>query len=620
MSALPATPFGSQASSAKPTQTMAQADAYADLPQPSDAALTQDTTRLVYRQTSAALMAHFLGMVVFVAVYWAHAPHGLLGAWALAFALTWSVRFAGLLSYDRAVLQGQANSELWLRRWNIGMFVGVILWSVASMLFYQYGGPSERTAMILTIYSLALGAVPNMASQPRLFMLCMGVYFLPMIVRSALQNSQGEVQIAGILCLVLLCALALGRGFRNVFGEMVSLRVHTQNLANQLKGEMAAAEAAQRQAELANRAKTQFFAAASHDLRQPLHAMGLFAEALRQRSKDTEVAHLVNSINSSVDALEGLFSELLDITKIDTGGVDNQPEHFCMGDMFNRIRLTFEPNAFEKGLMLNFRGDQHHVYADPLIVERILRNLVSNAIRYTEDGGVLVTCRRRGEQLCLQIWDTGIGITEKEQSRIFEEFYQTQSNRPLEPHHRKGLGLGLAIVKRLADLMDAPLTLRSRVGHGTVFTLMLPVGRAPRLQPAAAPSKATLGVTLDRRHIVVVEDEIAVMEGLEVLLKGWGATVSAFDTVEAVTEWASKVETPPDLLIVDYRLPEQKTGIDAIKAMRAKFGPNLPAIMVTGSTMTGHEDEARRYNFHLLIKPVVANKLRAMIAFKLSAH
>jgi two-component system, sensor histidine kinase len=609
-------PMGSHA----PVPQAIKAEGFPELPAPSDAALIQDTTRLVFRQTSAALMAHFLGMVVFVAIYWSHAPHALLGGWAAAFTLVWTGRFVRLLSYDRAVQQGPIDSKLWLRRWNTGMLLGVGLWSTASMLFFEHGGPFERSAMLLIIYSLALGAVPNMASQPRLFMVSMGLYFLPMIVRAALQNTPHDLQTAVILSLVLLCALALGRGFRNVFGEMVSLRLHTQDLANQLKGEMAVAEAAKRQAELASRAKTQFFAAASHDLRQPLHAMGLFAEALRQRSKDEEVAHLVNSINSSVDALEGLFSELLDITKIDTGGVDIQPEHFAMRDMFNRIRLTFEPNAFEKGLMLRFRGEQHHVYADPLVVERILRNLVSNAIRYTEDGGVLVTCRKHGDKLLLQIWDSGIGITEKEQGRIFEEFYQTQSSRPLEPHHRKGLGLGLAIVKRLADLMEAPLNLRSRVGHGTVFTLELPVGRAPRLQPVSTPSKSTLGVTLDRRHIVVVEDEAAVLEGLHVLLKGWGATVSAFDSVEAVRQWADRQEpgTPrPDLLIVDYRLPEQLTGVDAIKAVRARFGSDLPAIMITGSTMTGHEADAQAYNFHVLIKPVVPTKLRAMIGFKL---
>lgn len=596
----------------------------ASLPLPSDEAITQDSVRLVYRQTGAGLIGHFLGWVVCTMVYWNHVPHPMLWGWTIAFGVLWTGRFAGLLSYERAVLQGKAEADTWLRRWNLGALIGAALWSVAGLLFYGYGGDFERTVLMLTIYSFAIGAVPYMASQTRLFLACMGLYFLPMIVRTALHDGANDLQLAGVWCLMCLCTLALGRAFRNMFGEMVSLRLHAQDLAQRLHGEMKAAEAAQRDAETANRAKTQFFAAASHDLRQPLHALGLFAEALRNRSKDEGVAQLVNSINSSVDALEGLFSELLDITKIDTGGVDIEPEHFAMRDLFTRIRLHFEPTAFEKGLMLSFHGEQHHAYADPLVVERIVRNLVSNAIRYTEDGGVLVSCRKRGDRLLLQVWDTGIGIAEKEQARIFEEFYQTQSNRPLEPHHRKGLGLGLAIVKRLSDLMGAPLRLRSRVGRGTVFSMELPVGRAPRLQASTPSSKPSLGVTLDRRHIVVVEDEVAVMEGLQVLLKGWGATVSAFDSVSAVRNWVSQHTsdqgTRPDLIMVDYRLPEQQTGIDAIRVLRERFGSDLPAILVTGSTMTQHEEEARQYNFHVLLKPVVPTKLRAMIAFKLGVR
>ncbi|MGE0112438.1 ATP-binding protein [Aquabacterium sp.] len=586
-------------------------------PYPDDRALAHDSARLVYRQTSAALMGHFLGVVVTTLVYWEHVPQPWLWAWSAAFALLWVARFVNLLSYERAVRQGPIDAQRWLRSWNTGALIGASLWSVAAVLFYHHGGHFERTALMLTVYSFAIGAVPYMSSQPRLFLACMGLYFIPMIVHTAQLGGSDNLYLAGIWSLMCLCTLAMGRAFHNMFGEMVSLRLHTQQLAQRLRAEMTAAESAQHQAELANRAKTQFFAAASHDLRQPLHALGLFAEALRQRCKDDEVAHLVHSINSSVDALEGLFSELLDITKIDTGGIDIQPEHIPLRGLFERLRLTFEPTAFEKGLSLRFHGARHHVYADPLVVERILRNLISNAIRYTEDGGVLVSCRPRGDHLCLQVWDSGIGILPKEQERIFEEFYQTQSKRPLEPHHRKGLGLGLAIVKRLAKLMDAPLTLRSRVGHGTVFTVLLPVGKAVRAPVADTPPRARTPLTLDRRHIVVVEDEPAVAEGLEILLKGWGATVSAFDTLDAVAAWAAHTEVPPDLLIADYRLPEQRTGIEVIHLMRAHFGAALPVIMVTGSTMSGHETEARSEDFHLLLKPVIPTRLRALIAFKL---
>ncbi|RZI84409.1 MAG: response regulator [Rubrivivax sp.] len=607
-------------SNASPAVLAGASSASPEVTQPPKAALVPDVVRSVYSQTGAGLFGHILGMAVTTAIYWPHAPHQLVLAWATAFLLIWLARIVGMYAFERTLKRDDRAVDYprWLFLWALGACFNAATWCVAGVVFYDYGGAFERTALMLIIYSFAIGSVPFMAMQSRLFLICMVMYFGTMILRSAFHGQPHDLQMAGIWFLLGVCTMSIAWAFRNVFSEMVKHKLQTQELAIKLRGETAAAESAQRLAETANRAKTQFFAAASHDLRQPLHAMGLFAEALRQRNKDEEVVHLVNSINSSVDALEGLFSELLDITKIDTGAVDIEPEHFSMHELFNRIRLHFEPTAFEKGLMLSFRGEQHHALADPVIVERILRNLVSNAIRYTEDGGVLVTCRVRGDQLCLQVWDSGIGIAEKEQGRIFDEFYQTHSGRPLEPHHRKGLGLGLSIVKRLADLMGSPLTLRSRVGHGTVFTLMLPMGRAPRMQRSSIPTKPILGVTLDRRHIVVVEDELAVLEGLQVLLKGWGATVSAFDTVAAVEAWAHSTTTAkPDLLIVDYRLPEQQTGVDAIKALRERFGPDLPAIMVTGSTMTGHEADAAQYNFHLLVKPVVPTKLRAMIAFKL---
>jgi CheY-like chemotaxis protein/two-component sensor histidine kinase len=348
--------------------------------------------------------------------------------------------------------------------------------------------------------------------------------------------------------------------------------------------------------------------------------MGLFAEALRNKSHDDEVAHLVNSINASVDALEELFSELLDITRIDSGGVAVNPQHFEIGDIFRKLRLHFEPTAFEKGLALRLRGGKHMVHADPLLVERVLRNLVSNAIRYTQDGTVLVGCRRRGERVLLQVWDTGPGISEQEQTRIFDEFYQVPGSNQANTHERKGLGLGLSIVKRLSALMDAPLTIRSQVGRGTVFTIELAPGKAVPATAPAISSKGPLGLTLEGRLVVIVEDEPAVRSGLEALLRGWGANIASFDSVDGSTQWANMAPTDaqkPDLLIVDYRLENGRNGVEAITLMRQRFGPDIPAIVVTGSTMTGHDREAQEKNFHLLIKPVVPNKLRAMIAFKL---
>ncbi len=578
----------------------------------------------LYSYQPITLAGNAAGALVLCLLFWAEAPRSLLVAWMAAFWVLWLARVVATQRFAPLKLQNPTT----LRRWNTGWAVATLasgaLWGVAAWAFYGYGGVTERVGLLLTVYSFCVAAVPIFSQQSKVFNLFAALCFLPMVVRVGLVGTFDSLVLSGVLLIIFGLTVGLARSYRTAFENVLLLKVRADQLLVQLRAEKTAAEAARQEAEVANRAKTQFFAAASHDLRQPLHAMGLFAEALRQRSHDEEVTQLVASINGSVDALEGLFSELLDITRIDTGGVDVMPEHFNVGEIFRKLRLHFEPVAFEKGLSLRFRGESHNIYADPVLVERILRNLVSNAIRYTNDGTVLVSSRPRNGRVLLQVWDTGVGIREREQDHIFEEFYQVPYSEALSPQQRKGLGLGLAIVKRLSGLIHAPLSLRSEPGRGSVFSMPLPAGKAPRVRgPSQVGGKAPLGLTLDHKFIVVVEDEPAVRGGLEVLLKGWGAQVVSFETVAASSAWAQSadpVAQRPDLLIVDYRLEQGRTGVEAIHALREKFGANVPAIMVTGSTMTGHEAEAQQHDFHLLVKPVVPNKLRAMIGFKLGVR
>ena len=605
------------------------------LPAPA-AAGRVDHIRALYVQTPATLTGNFIGMVLMTAIFGPLAePVRMLGWLAVAVAL-WLLRLAHYIRFRRQRDADGGTLRLWRRSWMALVLAQGALWGVAVWLFWGLGTPYHVVSLILIVYSYCLGSVQLLATQSRVFLAFISLVLIPTIARIASDASQPwHLQLAVILALLFCITVLMARTYGSALGQAITLKARTDDLAERLRHEMVVteearrvAEEARRAAEAANRAKTQFFAAASHDLRQPLHAMGLFAEALRQRSHDPEVASLVHSINESVDALEGLFGELLDITRIDTGGVEVHPAPVRMRDLFQRLRLHFEPVAFEKGLMLSFRGEQQVTHADPVLLERVLRNLVSNAIRYSDDGGVLVSCRLRtaaaGPLLLLQVWDSGIGIAEASLPRIWDEFFQVHGNRPLEAHQRKGLGLGLAIVKRLAGLLQVPISVRSRVGHGTVFSLELPVGKAPRrsLETTSASVKLPIGLTLDGRLIIVVEDEAVVREGLVVLLQAWGARVIAFDTIAALEAWlATPGIEPPDLQLVDYRLPEGRTGIEALVAMRARWPERkLPAIMITGSTMGGHEDEAVTHDYHLLIKPVLPNKLRAMIAFKLGVR
>jgi two-component system, sensor histidine kinase len=580
-----------------------------------------DRVRALFSYAGTTNLSYLLAALMFLWLFHGAVHEWVLTGWGIVFAVVLLGRSWLALAYARTAPQDDAQSQRWLRGWNLGTLASGALWGSAAWLFYGQGEPLHQLAMVLVIFAFCVGSTPLLAWQRGIFLAYVGLSLVPTITRIALQGGPGGMGLTAVAVLILLMTVRLGRNYRDTFGELVELKARAQRLAVQLRAETAAAEAARREAELANRAKTQFFAAASHDLRQPLHALGLFAEALRQKTHDDETMHLINSINSSVDALDGLFSELLDITKIDAGGVEARPLDFRLDEVFRKLKLHFEPNAFEKGLALRFRGGQHVARADPMLVERILRNLTSNAIRYTEDGTVLVSARRRGATLQLQVWDTGSGIREADRERVFDEFVQVhEPGASPGPHQRKGLGLGLAIVRRLARLMDAPLTLRSTPGRGTVFTLEVPIGKAPAAVQAMPRSSAPLGLTLDRRLVVMIEDDPAVKSGLEVLLKSWGASVISFDTLQGCRAWAGAAEPAmlkPDLIIADYRLESGHTGIEAIHALRDMLDRPIPAIVVTGSVLSNHEREAQEHDFHLLVKPVVPNKLRAMIAFKL---
>ena len=606
-----------------------------------------DRVHALFSYATTSNLSYVLAAVMFVVLFKGDVSPLVLGGWGGVFVLVIAGRAWTAWSYQRAAPSDDAASVLWLRAWNAGTLASGALWGAAAWLFYGHGEPLHQLAMVLVIYAFCVGSTPLLGWQRSIFFAYIGLSLVPTLLRVWQVGGPGSMGLVAVAVLILAMTVRLGRNYRDSFGELVELKARAQRLAAQLRVETAVAEAARREAEAANRAKTQFFAAASHDLRQPLHALGLFAEALRQKtapgpssatavpqgepstlgrpgdrlSRDDEIVQLINSINGSVDALDGLFSELLDITKIDTGGVEARPTDFQLDEVFRKIKLHFEPIAFEKGLMLRVRGGHRHAYADPLLVERIVRNLTANAIRYTNDGGVLVCARSRGAKLLLQVWDTGVGIREVDRERVFDEFVQLHDAAASRvPNQRKGLGLGLSIVRRLSSLMNAPLTLRSQSGRGTVFTLEVPQGRAR--PPAQAPvrSSAPLGVTLDRRLVVMIEDDPAVKSGLEVLLKSWGASVISFDSLQACQQWAQAAEPSmlrPDLIIADYRLESGHTGVEAIRALRGMLEQPIPAIVVTGSVLSSHEREAAEHDFHLLLKPVVPGKLRAMIAFKL---
>jgi signal transduction histidine kinase len=385
-----------------------------------------------------------------------------------------------------------------------------------------------------------------------------------------------------------------------------------QSLEHELMVEKLSAEHARDQAEAASRAKSRFFAAASHDLRQPMHALSLFAATLVERLRYPEVRHIADQMQASIVSLTSLFDSLLDISKLDAGTIHARPVSFRLQEIFDNVRRDFGGRATAKGVRLYVVPTEVVVHSDPLLLERIVRNLAANAVNYTSQGGIVIGARRCGNQLRIEVWDSGPGIPAAEQERIFEEFYQIANP---ERDRSKGLGLGLAIVKRLADLLHHPLGLRTEPGRGAMFSVMVPRGVLQRVEQVETAVPA-----LDRaegsaqRVVVLIEDERIIREATQTLLSDWGCQVIASASVtDALTQLDDTGKTP-DLIIADYRLRAGATGVEAIQTIRAHCGTQTTAVLITGDAASEHLKQAQEQGFPVLHKPVAPAKMRALIA------
>jgi len=383
-------------------------------------------------------------------------------------------------------------------------------------------------------------------------------------------------------------------------------RVQTANAELQLR--LAQTQAAREQAEQANVAKSRFFAAASHDLRQPLHSLGLFTSALDTHLTSSKAHEIAHSIGQSITALESLFDALLDLSRLDAGIVAVQPRNVGLQPLFDRLTREFHAEAVERDLRLRFVPTRAVVRTDPLLLERILTNLVANALRYTPRGGVVVGVRRRGDRVAIEVCDTGIGIPADKQALVFEEFYQVDNPGR---DRRRGLGLGLAIVQRLAQLLGHPLSLRSAPGRGTCFAIELPRTQEPADTPAEQPSVGDDDTLLGVR-ILVIDDDVMVRDGTAALLRQWRAEAcTAASSAEAVSAVGDGFV--PDAMIVDLRLGEAHDGIDVIQALRKRLGRETPALLVSGDTGAVELARVRSSGIALLTKPVAPAKLRSLL-------
>jgi two-component system, sensor histidine kinase len=403
-----------------------------------------------------------------------------------------------------------------------------------------------------------------------------------------------HVMLAGFVLLHFAITAKLAMQQHATMVRSITTSFEKETLADQLQHEKELAERA-------NTAKSKFLAAASHDLRQPIHAQGLFLEVLSRTDLSDYQRTLLKSARAASEASGELLNALLDFSRIEAGVVDPLLQPFRLQLLFNKVEKELAPLADAKDIVYRSRDTQLIVQTDPVLLELILRNLISNAIRYTDHGGVLVASRRRRGQAIIEVWDTGIGIAPEHQQDVFQEFHQLGNP---ERDRRKGLGLGLAIAAGLAKAMKHELSVSSVPGRGSVFRLTLPVISAvPVEQQAMVQSKTRV---LNARLLVIEDDEI-VRDGMCHLLRGWG---SECDAAESIEEALALVQlNVPDVIISDYRLREQRTGVEAIEAVREKLGSAIPALLITGDTAPTRLREAQASGIPLLHKPVSPDKL-----------
>lgn len=546
--------------------------------------------RLTYRQLPGIIAAMSLGTLLFVGMTWHKFSHNLLSAWmAMMFGIAVFVPATLLFVYRHA-----NPKPAQLRAWGVWFavlgFVCASVWGSAGIIFFASGSLEYQLLLVFSMLTAAAAGMATIIGYKPGFYAAVLPIVLPVAVRSAMEADLLHLGLAGIALLYL---GLLSYFYNNVHGAITaSLTLQFRNL------------------ELV-REKSSFLAAASHDLRQPLHAQGLFIAELQERVQEPESRRILEHLEGSTNALQVLLNAMLDISKLDAGVIQPAVESFLLTKVLDEVEREFAPQMREKGIRFRVIPSREVIQSDPALLGRILRNLVSNALRYTSSGAVLVGCRRRGDRLRIEVRDSGVGIAEDQQSAIFNEFYQL--NNP-ERDQEKGLGLGLAIVERLARLLDHAVSVVSLPGKGSTFAVEVPFGRVRRQFSDVDARDAALDLDVASAAVLVIEDDPVVREAMRGLLGDWGCDVYAASSLDEVLAWLRSDARRPDVIIADFHLHEDETGIQAVESVRERLGTGIPALLVTGDTSADRLRDAQTNGYHLLHKPVHPLQLRSALA------
>ncbi|MBI5919927.1 MAG: response regulator [Nitrosomonadales bacterium] len=557
---------------------------------------------------SQALLAIFL-----VWLMWEQLAPSVLMGW-LAALLSVLALDALFLARNRQKTRSIAECRIWHHHFLFFVTVIGLLWGSTGVLMFVPGDLGYQALLICVILGLAAGAVTINPVHPPSLYIWLFVLILPITINELVGG--GVHLVLGVMLLLFLgMVLNAGQSLSLMFLQSVRRSYENTSLVEQLTAQKRLAEQARELAETANTEKSRFLAAASHDLRQPLQALVLFSDALKGSvgEKDKGIKKLAGQIESSVNALLSMFNELLNVSRLEAGVVQPQWLDFDVQPLFDRLYVDFAQMAQAKGLVFEIPSGAAWpeglvVHSDPWLLEQIVRNFLSNAIRYTETGKVELRCQFDGDRLKIVVVDTGVGISADDLPHIFEEYFQAKNSHR---DRRLGLGLGLAIVGRVGKLLGYPITVDSTPGIGSTFCLAIALGDSSCRSWPYSLTESDHDVAGVR--VALLEDDPDIRQTEASLLESWGCQVFAGVVPDEVIAQFQAAGTRPDILVSDYRLPEGMTAIHASRQMRAIWGEALPVLVLTGDTASKTLHEIYSSNAVLLHKPIAPARLRSLI-------
>ena len=561
---------------------------------------------LMYQRVDETQRYLFLLPAIIAYALWDHLSHALLVGWLSIVWTAYGARVVISYFYKRA-RPGIQQARRWAHYFTLTALISGLAWGAAGILFLIPGSAGHQVVLYTSIAIIAAGSMVMMAYWlPVLY-----AYAIPAISMSAGRFlAEGTFEYQGgavLLILYLVIILLIGRNQNQSAHEAIRLRFKNLDLVEKLREQKEVAEQA-------NLAKSKFLAAASHDLRQPLHAMTLFSDALDGRLENPDNQLVLARLQESLTAMRKLFNALLDISRLDAGIVEPRIKDIQLVRLLERLHADYAQQVQEKKLEWRCSPTGAVVRTDPVLLENLLRNLIGNAIRYTPHGYIAIACRELDGEVAVDVEDSGIGIPADKQKEIFREYHQL--NNP-ERDGAEGLGLGLAIVERLAHLLNHRIELRSTPGKGSCFSVIMPFSSALAAVGFEEKTEAVADTALDGdltgMVVLVIDDQAPVLQGMKALLGCWGCETILADSQEAAIAAIVKARRLPELIIADYRLRANCTGSQAIEAVRLECEESVPALIITGDTDPERLREAQASGHTLMNKPVPPARLRAFL-------